>query len=61
MCNVFLALVQAGINSEILAFLKKVSALLKSNDQYFILRTLFEQVILPIVAAKFKTHRKLGV
>jgi hypothetical protein len=58
--NVFLALVQPGLNKEILEFFKKVSGLLKSNDQYYTLRTLFEQIVLPIVASKYKTHRKLG-
>ena len=40
--------------------MKKVSGLFKSNEQYFILRTLFEQVILPVVASKYKSHKRLG-
>ena len=37
-----------------------MSSLLRSNEQYYILRTLYEQVVLPIAASRYKTHAKLA-
>lgn len=60
LCNVFLALTRNGINQEIFALIYCISHLLASEQQYFTLRYILTEFILPTLARNAKTHKKMA-
>jgi len=40
--------------------ISKISHLLFGNEEYYTLRIIYQTFVLPILIAKFKTHKKIG-
>jgi hypothetical protein len=57
--NVFKNLTIGGVTNSVLIIIDKISSLLSNNEEYFKLRHIYQNFILPYLT-KFKAHKNLA-